>query len=99
MSSRDFARAKKSGAYQWRTNPARGESFILYRWQASYLTLSTGAKYGVQNGWVAAARIYKASKGDRWVYRSIASGQSAAFTTVREAMRMAVLLIKLENQE
>ena len=99
MSSRDIARAKKQGAYQWRTNPARGESFILYRWRVKDLTLRSGAKHRVQNGWEVAARIYKASKGTRWVYRSIATGQSAAFHTVREAMRMAVLLIKLENQE
>lgn len=99
MNSRDFTRAKKQGAYQWRTNPARGESFILYRWVTKYITLRTGAKHRVQNGWEVAARIYKASKGDWWVYRSVASGQSAAFPTVRETMRMAVLLIKLENQK
>ena len=99
MSSRDIARAKKQGAYQWRTNPARGESFILYRWRVKDIKLRNGMTHRVHNGWVTAARIYKATKGNRWVYRSIASGQSAAFTTVREAMRMAVLLIKLENQE
>jgi hypothetical protein len=97
MRSRDIARAAKKGEYQWRTNPARGESFVLYRWRVKDLTLRSGEKHRVMNAWFPAARIYKARSGTYWMYRANLTGEFVAFPTVREAMRMAVLLTKLEN--
>lgn len=99
MSNRDAERAKEKGTYQWRTNPERGESFILYRWSESVLNLRDGTKTCVFKGWRDAAFIYKARKGARWVYQSVRTGKTQGFHDIRTAMRMAILLTQLENQK
>lgn len=99
MSNRDRARANKIGTYQWRNNPGRGESFILYRWSESFLALRDGTKHRVFAGWRDIAHIYKARKGHRWVYQSVRTGKTQGFLDIRTAMRMAVLLTQLENQK
>jgi hypothetical protein len=97
VSNRDHARAQKKGAYQWRNNPGRGESFILYRWSESFLALRDGTKHRVFAGWRDIAFVYKAHKGRRWVYQSVRTGKTQGFHDVRTAMRMAVLLTQLET--
>lgn len=99
MSNRNAARANKIGTYQWRTSPARGESFILYRWREAFLNLRDGTTHRVFEGWRDAAFIYKARKGDRWVYQSVRTNKTQGFHDVRTAMRMAVLLTQLEHQK
>ena len=99
MSNRNAARANKIGTYQWRTSPARGESFILYRWVRKSLKLRSGEEHLVTDGWRPDAIVYKAHKGDRWVYKSGTTGKTQGFHDIRTAMRMAILLTQLENQK
>ncbi len=99
VGNRNFARAQKKGTYQWRTNSERGESLILYRWVRKTLKLRSGKEHLVTDGWRPDAIVYKAHKGDRWVYKSGTTGKTQGFPDIRTAMRMAVLLTQLENQK
>jgi hypothetical protein len=87
----------KARGWQWQRNPARGESFIFYVWEHKFLKLRDGTKAVVYDGWRRKCMVYRAHKGDRWVYQSDRSGKTQGFHDLRTAMRMARLLTQLEE--
>lgn len=87
----------KERGWQWRRNPMRGESFILEVWITEYIKLRDGTKARVFDGWKRKCMVYRAYKGDRWVYQSDRTGKTQGFHDIRTAMRMALFLTQLEE--
>ena len=89
----------KSRGWQWQHNAGRGESFIFYVWEHWFLKLRDGTKTCAFDGWRRKCMVYRAPKGNRWVYQSDRSGKTQGFHDVRTAMRMAQLLTRLEERD
>jgi hypothetical protein len=89
----------KERGWRWGHNPARGESFIFYVWMRRAIELRDGTEAVVFDGWKRRCMVYRAHKGDRWVYRSDRSGKTQGFQDIRTALRMALFLTQLEKQQ
>jgi hypothetical protein len=87
----------KERGWQWRPNAGRGESFIFEVWEHKSLKLRDGTETCAFDGWRRKCMVYRAHKGDRWVYRSDRTGKTQGFHDLRTAMRMARLLTQLEE--
>jgi hypothetical protein len=87
----------KERGWQWRRNAGRGESFIFEVWERTILNLRDGTTVVGFDGWRRKCMVYRAHKGDRWVYRSDRSGKTQGFHDLSTAMRMARLLTQLEE--
>jgi hypothetical protein len=83
--------------WQWRCNPARGESLIFEVWRSSSIRLRDGTKHIVFEGWRVRAMVYRAHRGDRWVYQNYITGKTQGFQDLRTAMRMAVFFTLMET--
>jgi hypothetical protein len=77
----------------------RGESFIFEVWERKVLDLRDGTKVVVFDGWRRKCMVYRAHKGDRWVYQSDRTGKTQGFHDIRTALRMALFLTQLEKQQ
>jgi hypothetical protein len=88
----------KERGWQWKRNPMRGESFILDVWVRTTVDLRDGTKAVVYDGWRRRCMVYRAHKGNRWVYQSDRTGKTQGFHDIRTALRMARLLTQLEKR-
>lgn len=86
---------KKRG-WQWRRNV--GVGFIFYVWDVQFVTLRNGKRQCVYNGWRHKCSVYRAIKGDRWVYQNDTTGRTQGFHDLRTTMRMARFLTLMEKQ-
>ena len=82
--------------WQWR--PGRGESFVLETWETRCISVK-GAELCLYNGWERQGMVYRAHRGDRWVYRNDRTKKSHAAPHLRTAMRLGVFFTLLEKRK
>lgn len=88
----------KARGWRWRRNPARGESFIFEVWKKREITQRDGTKFTLYEGWERRGMVYRAHRGDRWVYRDDRTKVTRGSPYLREAMRLGLFFTLLEGR-